>query len=191
MTSMPDMYRIYWTYPASGIYITCLVVWFLEFILIIFAQFICNFSEYFQVVDARAGPGTKSIMKMKSRNKEERKFKKKHKHKKRIPPPKPPCSPGGLSDDILSMYTQSGYSKCSLIYFNQGIWPSGGTHVWGCFTSQMDLYDASWNSFESDCEWVMGFTNPPRVNQHQTLPLQYFLQCNCLKNVTLPGILNF
>ncbi len=84
-------------------------------------KLIYNISGYFQVVDARAGPGTKSIMKMKSRNKEERKFKKKHKHKKRIPPPKPPCSPGGLSDDILSMYTQSGYSKCSLIYFNQGI----------------------------------------------------------------------
>ncbi len=76
---------------------------------------------YFQVVDARAGPGTKSIMKMKSRNKEERKFKKKHKHKKRIPPPKPPCSPGGLSDDILSMYQHSGYLKYSFANLNQRI----------------------------------------------------------------------
>ena len=61
----------------------------------------------FQVVDARAGPGTKSMMKMKSRNKEENKFKKKHKHrsKHRLAPAKPPCSPGGLSDDILSMYS--------------------------------------------------------------------------------------
>lgn len=58
--------------------------------------------NWHHVVDARAGPGTKSIMKMKSRNKEERKFKKKHKHKKLRPSvAKVPFSPGGLSDDIM------------------------------------------------------------------------------------------
>ncbi len=38
----------------------------------------------FQVVDARAGPGTKSMMKMKSRNIKDTKFKKKHKHKSKF-----------------------------------------------------------------------------------------------------------
>lgn len=52
-----------------------------------------------QVVDARAGPGTKSIMKMKGKGKED-KQKKKHKHKK-IKHNKPPNSPGGLSDDVV------------------------------------------------------------------------------------------
>lgn len=62
----------------------------------------------FQVVDARAGPGTKSILKIKSRsnqNKEQQaerpRPKKKHKHKKIARPNKAPQSPGGLSDDVL------------------------------------------------------------------------------------------
>ena len=66
----------------------------------------------FQVVDARAGPGTKSMNRIKNRLKEEKEktggeMKKlgKHKHKKRPRPSNPnnaPGSPGGLSDDILS-----------------------------------------------------------------------------------------
>lgn len=56
--------------------------------------------NWHHVVDARAGPGTKSIMKIKSKSKEE-KMKKKHKHKKRLRINKPPQSPGGLSDDVL------------------------------------------------------------------------------------------
>ena len=64
-----------------------------------------------QVVDARAGPGTKSIMKIKSRNKEERRIKKKHKHKKaRVI--RPPQSPGGLSDDVIGKYV-SVFIECS------------------------------------------------------------------------------
>jgi len=55
-----------------------------------------------QVVDARAGPGTKSITKMKMKQKEEKKAKKKHKHHRAIHPSKPPQSPSGLSDDIVS-----------------------------------------------------------------------------------------
>lgn len=53
------------------------------------------------VVDARAGPGTKSITKMKMKQKEEKKTKKKHKHHRAIHPSKPPQSPSGLSDDIV------------------------------------------------------------------------------------------
>ena len=56
-----------------------------------------------QVVDARAGPGTKSIMKMKTKHKEEMRLKKKHKHKS-VHRHKPPQSPGGLSDDVISKY---------------------------------------------------------------------------------------
>jgi hypothetical protein len=58
--------------------------------------------NWHHVVDARAGPGTKSIMKMKSKNREEKlRIKKKHKHKKPVHKAKPPQSPGGLSDDII------------------------------------------------------------------------------------------
>lgn len=56
-----------------------------------------------QVVDARAGPGTKSMNKIKNKAKmEEKLLKKKHKHKHRKPKisSKPPASPGGLSDDV-------------------------------------------------------------------------------------------
>ena len=77
----------------------------------------CFYFAFLQVVDARAGPGTKSMMKMKSKNKEENKFKKKHKHrsKHRLTPAKPPCSPAGLSDDILSMY--SAYIRYIYLYY--------------------------------------------------------------------------
>ena len=45
-------------------------------------------------------------MKMKSKKNEERKiFKKKHKHKKAYKAPKPPQSPGGLSDDVIGKLT--------------------------------------------------------------------------------------
>lgn len=64
--------------------------------------------NWHHVVDARAGPGTKSILKIKSRsnqNKEQQaerpRPKKKHKHKKIARPNKAPQSPGGLSDDVL------------------------------------------------------------------------------------------
>ena len=58
-----------------------------------------------QVVDARAGPGTRSINKMKMKCKEE-KVLKKHKHRRRALPEKPPQSPGGLSDDVVSEWRQ-------------------------------------------------------------------------------------
>ena len=69
-----------------------------------------------QVVDARAGPGTKSMYKIKNRNKElpedhsimKKKHKHKHKHRKRptaaqIHDSKAPGSPGGCSDDFIGM----------------------------------------------------------------------------------------
>lgn len=64
------------------------------------------------MVDARAGPGTKSIAKIKNKAKEEKLLqKRKHKHKKAVKHNKPPQSPGALSDDVLS--------KCDfiLVYF--------------------------------------------------------------------------
>jgi len=68
--------------------------------------------NWHHVVDARAGPGTKSIMKMKAgKNKEEKK--QKHKHKK-VKHNKPPHSPGGLSDDVVvGEDCQSDNSSCS------------------------------------------------------------------------------
>lgn len=55
------------------------------------------------MVDARAGPGTKSIAKIKNKAKEEKLLmKKKHKHRKVLKQSKPPQSPGALSDDVLS-----------------------------------------------------------------------------------------
>jgi len=66
-----------------------------------------------KVVDARAGPGTKSMYKIKNRNNKELPedhsiMKKKHKHKHRKRPSasqvhnssKVPLSPGGMLDDI-------------------------------------------------------------------------------------------
>ena len=81
---------------ALGMYVTCSVhccIW---------VMYATNHRYFFsaQVVDARAGPGSKSIVKIKTD-----KFKKKHikKQKHRVKP-KQPRSPGGLSDDILCKY---------------------------------------------------------------------------------------
>uniref|UniRef100_T1JCI9 Uncharacterized protein n=1 Tax=Strigamia maritima TaxID=126957 RepID=T1JCI9_STRMM len=59
--------------------------------------------DWQHVVDARAGPGTKSLMKFKSKSKLSKRPSKKNKIKrivKRCTTPPPPPSPGGLSDDI-------------------------------------------------------------------------------------------
>jgi hypothetical protein len=73
-----------------------------------------------QVVDARAGPGTKSMYKIKNRNNKELPedhsiMKKKHKHKHRKRPSaaqihsnKAPASPGGCSDDFIGKYHACG-----------------------------------------------------------------------------------
>lgn len=54
------------------------------------------------MVDARAGPGTKSIAEIKNKAKEEKLLmKRKHKHIKVSKQNKPPQSPGALSDDVL------------------------------------------------------------------------------------------
>lgn len=59
--------------------------------------------DWHHVVDARAGPGTKSLMKYKSKSKLSKRSSKKNKIKrilKRSSTPPLPPSPGGLSDDI-------------------------------------------------------------------------------------------
>lgn len=73
--------------------------------------------NWHHVVDARAGPGTKSMNKIKNKAKmEEKLLKKKHKHKHKKPKMivKAPQSPGGLSDDIIDDFlsdrsSHSGY----------------------------------------------------------------------------------
>jgi len=78
--------------------------------------------NWHHVVDARAGPGTKSMNKIKNKAKmEEKLLKKKHKHKHKKPKNNKPganggvnCrSSGGLSDDVADYYSdhssQSGY----------------------------------------------------------------------------------
>lgn len=72
--------------------------------------------NWHHVVDARAGPGTKSMNKIKNKAKmEEKLLKKKHKHKHKKPKMlAKPQSPGGLSDDIIDDFlsdrsSHSGY----------------------------------------------------------------------------------
>ena len=66
----------------------------------------CNLDLVLQVVDARAGPGTKSMNKIKNKAKlEEKLLKKKHKHRYRKPKNVKSSaararSSGGLSDDV-------------------------------------------------------------------------------------------